>query len=50
MLQRFLREEEGANHTEYAVIAAGLVIVIGGGVTALGEALRATFIAWSASM
>lgn len=50
MLQRFLREDQGANHLEYAVIASGLVIVMAGAFTGVGNILRATFLAWSSSM
>lgn len=50
MLRRFLREDDGANGIEYAIIAAGLVIVMAGALSGMGAALRSTFMAWSASM
>lgn len=50
VLRRFLNEDEGANALEYAVIAAGLVVVMAGALSGVGAVLRSTFMAWSASM
>jgi pilus assembly protein Flp/PilA len=43
MIQRFIRDEEGATAIEYGLIAALIAVVIIGAVTALGSNLSSTF-------
>lgn len=43
MLQRFLREDEGATAIEYAVIAALVSVVIIAGATVLGTTMSVAF-------
>jgi len=43
MIQRFIRDEEGATAIEYGLIAALIAVVIIGAVTALGTNLSTTF-------
>lgn len=43
LLTRFFEDESGATALEYCIIAAGLSIVIVGGVNGIGSALKTTF-------
>jgi pilus assembly protein Flp/PilA len=42
-LVSFLREEEGATATEYAVMLALIIVIALGAITALGEKVSGTF-------
>jgi len=43
MIQRFIRDEDGATAIEYGLIAALIAVVIIGAVTTLGKNLSTTF-------
>jgi len=43
MIQRFIRDEEGATAIEYGLIAALIAVVIIGAITTLGTNLSTTF-------
>lgn len=43
LVKAFLREEEGATATEYAVMLALIIVVALGAITALGTKVSSTF-------
>ncbi len=42
-LRSFVREEEGATATEYAVMLSLIIVIALGAITALGEKVSSTF-------
>ena len=50
MIKRFVREEEGANLVEYALLVTFIAIVVVGGASLLGASLDAWFTALSGAV
>lgn len=50
IVSRFITDESGATSIEYALIAAGIAIVIIGAVNGVGTALSAKFTSISSSL
>jgi pilus assembly protein Flp/PilA len=50
LISRFLYDETGATAIEYSIIAVGISIVIVASVNGIGSALKAKFVAVSASL
>jgi pilus assembly protein Flp/PilA len=50
LISRFLHDETGATAIEYSIIAVGISIVIVASVNGIGSAVKAKFVAVSASL
>ncbi len=49
-LRSFVRDEEGATATEYAVMLALIIVIALGAITALGEKVSSTFASVTAQL
>ena len=50
LLLRFVDDQKGATAIEYALIAAGIEVAIVAGVSGLGTAVKASYVAVSTAM